>query len=70
MLHGAQLKLETREIQDQKFSDICNILYITNFGIDFNENIEFQRDWCLSLKTEASDFIYIKSFFSSINSSI
>ena len=58
VLHKAELGLETISIPDQKFSDLCNIVYISNFEIKVSET-KFEKSWCLTPKASASDFIHI-----------
>ena len=58
ILYNTKLGLEIVEIKEQKFSDSCNVAYISNFGIEM-ERVSYQKGWCLSPKTGASDFIYI-----------
>jgi len=58
ILHDAKIDMEILEITDQKFSDFCNILYITDFGIETKET-EVVNDWCLS---PSKNFEYIWSW--------
>lgn len=55
ILHDVKIDMEITNIKDQKFSDFCNILYITDFGIKVGE-IEVGNDWCLS---PSKNFEYI-----------
>jgi len=58
ILHNMELGLETIQIPKQEFSDLCNIVYISNFEIEVGET-KFEKNWCLSPKSSASDFIHI-----------
>ena len=67
ILHSAQITLENKTVTNQYSSDICNILYVTNFGIEIDKKVEFDDSWCLSPKVEVSDYIYIKRWYELFN---
>ena len=47
ILHNAELKIQIIEITDQKYSDYCNIAYISNYKIQIPET-EVNGGWCLA----------------------
>jgi len=58
ILYDFKLNLEQIEIQDQEFSDYCNIVYITSNQIEVKP-VMYNKSWCLG-KVDVSDYIFIE----------